>query len=197
MSKLRKPKTFKPPMPIVSNTSSSGNEEMDRQFELELCWCVQQMETALNSGKLSQKVADDTLRNLKVLKGHNPIIKKRQVMKSSMGDYRAKMKEEEKKMSLAPKQIKFKTSSADDGKKSSFVKKSAILSSGKDFKFNFDTSSSENECNGNTQTPSEKKQDSLNPVKLNLTAGGTAFTFNFSIDEVNDGISFDMLSIKN
>lgn len=45
--------------------------------------------------------ADDTVKNLKILKGNSaPLIKKRQVMKAAMGDYRAKMKEEEKKMSL-------------------------------------------------------------------------------------------------
>lgn len=103
MSKMRKPKSLKPPMPIVSPTTTVAgvrNDDADRQFELELCWCVQQLETALNGGKLSQKVVEDTIKNLKILKGHHPIIKKRQVMKSSMGDYRAKMKEEEKRMSL-------------------------------------------------------------------------------------------------
>lgn len=50
---MKKPKSLKPPMPIVTPTCSSDN---DTQFELELCWCVQQLETALNSGKLSQKV---------------------------------------------------------------------------------------------------------------------------------------------
>lgn len=47
------------------------------------------------------EIAEDTIKNLKVLKGHTaPLIKKRQVMKAALGDYRAKMKEEEKKMSL-------------------------------------------------------------------------------------------------
>ncbi|XP_013116989.1 UPF0488 protein CG14286 [Stomoxys calcitrans] len=199
MSKMRKPKTLRAPMPIVANTSSSGREEMDRQFELELCWCVQQLETALNSGKLSQKVADDTHKNLKILKGHNPIIKKRQVMKSSLGDYRAKMKEEEKKMSLAPKQIKFRTSSAGDGKKSSFVKKSAISSSGKDFKFNFKMTP-DNDLNEKAQmnsTITRKFESSVNPEKINLNSDGSQFAFNFVIDDIHDDISFDALSIKN
>ncbi|XP_073835766.1 UPF0488 protein CG14286-like isoform X2 [Musca autumnalis] len=190
-------------MPIVKPSSSSdvlGSAEADRQFELELCWCVQQLETALNTGKLSQKVAEDTMKNLKILKGRHPIIKKRQVMKAAMGDYRAKMKEEEKKMSLAPKQIKFTTTSANDVKKSSFVKKAAILTSGKDFKFDFQVP----ETNGNTTEAAQTSpgdtvgnaERSSNNKKIHFTSG-SGFTFNFAIDEVNDGINFDDLNIKN
>ncbi|XP_061392368.1 UPF0488 protein CG14286 [Musca vetustissima] len=206
MNKMRKPKSMRPPMPIVTPSTSSngtdvlGSAEADRQFELELCWCVQQLETALNTGKLSQKVAEDTVKNLKILKGRHPIIKKRQVMKASMGDYRSKMKEEEKKMSLAPKQIKFTSTAANDVKKSSFVKKSALLNSGKDFKFDFTVP----ETNGNAdqeekQTPTtdtSKNTDNFSIKKINLTSGN-GFAFNFAIDEVNDGINFDGLNIKN
>ncbi|XP_005178255.1 UPF0488 protein CG14286 [Musca domestica] len=205
MNKMRKPKSIRPPMPIVTPSTSSngtdvlGSAEADRQFELELCWCVQQLETALNTGKLSQKVAEDTVKNLKILKGRHPIIKKRQVMKASMGDYRSKMKEEEKKMSLAPKQIKFTSTSANDVKKSSFVKKAAILSSGKDFKFDFKVPEAA-ETNGNATPQDEtnvaKKTDDFSIKKINLTSG-TGFSFNFAIDEVNDGINFDGLNIKN
>lgn len=56
MSKMKKPKSLRPPMPIVTPTTATNNTDNDTQFELELCWCVQQLETALNSGKLSQKV---------------------------------------------------------------------------------------------------------------------------------------------
>lgn len=205
MNKMRKPKSIRPPMPIVTPSTSSngtdvlGSAEADRQFELELCWCVQQLETALNTGKLSQKVAEDTAKNLKILKGRHPIIKKRQVMKASMGDYRSKMKEEEKKMSLAPKQIKFTFTSANDVKKSSFVKKAAILSSGKDFKFDFkvpEAAKTNGYATPQDETNVAKKTDDFSIKKINLTSG-TGFSFNFAIDEVNDGINFDGLNIKN
>ncbi|KAM7347355.1 UPF0488 protein CG14286 [Cochliomyia hominivorax] len=192
MSKMKKPKSLRPPMPIVTPTNVSNNTDNDTQFELELCWCVQQLETALNSGKLSQKVAEDTVKNLKILKGHNaPLIKKRQVMKAAMGDYRAKMKEEEKKMSLGSKQIKF-TPSSEANKKSSFVKKSAILKSGKDFKFNFKT---ENHIQQHEQEEQAKENYIFNTKDLNLTSGND-FKFNFTIDEVNNEINLDNLSIK-
>lgn len=47
--------------PQVVNNSQNDSEpstsdiDMQRQFEVELCWCIQQLQTALSSGKLSQK----------------------------------------------------------------------------------------------------------------------------------------------
>ncbi|TMW49516.1 hypothetical protein DOY81_005406 [Sarcophaga bullata] len=199
MSKMKKAKSLRPPMPIVTPTTNSNNSDNDSQFELELCWCVQQLETALNSGKLSQKVAEDTVKNLKILKGNSaPLIKKRQVMKAAMGDYRAKMKEEEKKMSLAVKQIKF-TPTADVNKKSNFVKKSAILTSGKDFKFNFASPEQDNNvvCDDSKEGQQElTNSNNFSTKNLQLTAGNN-FKFNFVLDEVNNEINFDQLSIKN
>ncbi|XP_046803246.1 UPF0488 protein CG14286 [Lucilia cuprina] len=197
MNKMKKPKSLRPPMPIVTPTVKSNNTDTDSQFELELCWCVHQLENALNSGKLSQKVAEDTIKNLKVLKGNSaPLIKKRQVMKAALGDYRAKMKEEEKKMSLAPKQIKF-TNSAEVNKKSSFVKKSAILTSGKDFKFNFNPSNAVENQTQESEQQSKETTDAMNFKTTNLQlTSGSGFKFNFAIDEVNNEIKFDELSIK-
>lgn len=39
-------------LPVIN---SSHDTEVDQQFELELCWCIQSMENTLNSGKLSAK----------------------------------------------------------------------------------------------------------------------------------------------
>lgn len=92
----------------------------------------------------------------------------------------------------ASKQIKF-TPSADVNKKSSFVKKSAILTSGKDFKFNFDT---ENQTKEDEPKEEQTKEScNLNDKNLQLTTGN-GFKFNFAIDEVNNEINFDGLSIK-
>lgn len=144
-------------------------------------------------------------------------------MKAAMGDYRSKMKEEEKKMSLgntsninnnfqiktilkiqfilflAVKQIKF-TPTADANKKSNFVKKSAILTSGKDFKFNF--ASTEHDNNATCDDPTEGQQEqsansnNFSTKNLQLTTG-SSFKFNFVLDEANNEINFDQLTIKN
>lgn len=59
--KTGKPKTLsKPPTIAVSQTASSSSNtsnELDsenvRQFELELAWCIQTMESSLSGGKLN------------------------------------------------------------------------------------------------------------------------------------------------
>ncbi|KAH8409226.1 hypothetical protein KR009_010946 [Drosophila setifemur] len=194
----KKPTAEAAPVP----EQSQGNSDNDIQFELELCWCVQQLNIALESGKLSQKVgelvlnifpsllvlptiipAEDTAKNLKVLTSRTaPLIKKRQVMKLSMGDYRAKMQQEEKKMMLASKQIKF-TSATDTTIKSSFVKKSALLNSGKDFRFDFSVPADSNETDAEAAPKNEEKPASLPNGGLQLESSGSPFKFNFSIEE--------------
>lgn len=34
---------------------STSDIDMQRQFEVELCWCIQQLQIALSTGKLSPK----------------------------------------------------------------------------------------------------------------------------------------------
>ena len=50
-----------PPLPATPSTSNSNNSsETDSdshiQFELELCWCIQNMESSLQSGNLNEKM---------------------------------------------------------------------------------------------------------------------------------------------
>lgn len=57
MQRRKTPKSVNKPPPIQAvpkKTAFDGDNDI--QFELELCWCVQQLQTALDSGKLSQKV---------------------------------------------------------------------------------------------------------------------------------------------
>ena len=91
---------------------------------------------------------------------------------------------------VASKQIKFTNSSTADAKKSSFVKKSAILTSGKDFRFNFETDVNKEESKTTAESSTTKIPE------LQLGSGG-AFKFNFNISETNDELSLNDLSIKN
>ncbi|KAH8388719.1 hypothetical protein KR200_005896 [Drosophila serrata] len=189
MHRRRTPKTLsKPPpiqgppkktVPIAEPVEDSAPSPDGVQFELELCWCVQQLQDALNGGKLSQKLAEDTAKNLKILTSSTaPLIRKRQVMKLSMGDYRAKMQQEEKKMMLASKQVKF-TPAVAAAKKSSFVKKSALLTSGKDFRFDFAVpSTADNNKNSGVSTPQPVQASGFSH-----SSTGTPFKFNFCIEE--------------
>ncbi|XP_037938248.1 UPF0488 protein CG14286 [Teleopsis dalmanni] len=192
MYKKKSVKSIYKPPPTVSGSKPTISEN-DMQFELELCWCVQQLETAIYSGKLNGKIAEDTVKNIKILKSTTaPLIKKRQVMKAALGDYRSTMKAEEKKLSLAPKQVKF-TNATDVNKKSSFVKKSALMTSGKDFRFNFDE---QTEVNNTTDQSSENMPDVVanKDLKLNL---GSEFKFNFVVDETSEDLTLKNLAIKN
>ncbi|KAH8289869.1 hypothetical protein KR054_012405 [Drosophila jambulina] len=219
MHRRRTPKTLSKPPPIQGPPKKTvaaeepAREAQDSapspdgvQFELELCWCVQQLQDALNGGKLSQKLgehstfpphtshqpistsdllsAEDTAKNLKILTSSTaPLIRKRQVMKLSMGDYRAKMQQEEKKMMLASKQVKF-TPAAAAAKKSSFVKKSALLTSGNGFRFDFAvpgaTAAAATDNNENSGVSASQ------PVRASSSpqsGAGTPFKFNFCIEE--------------
>ncbi|XP_023160877.2 UPF0488 protein CG14286 [Drosophila hydei] len=203
MHRRKTAKSINKPPPIQAAAKKTNFDgDNDIQFELELCWCVQQLQTALDSGKLSQKVAEDTAKNLKTLTSQTaPLIKKRQVMKMALGDYRLKMQQEEKKMLLASKQIKF-TAATETNTKSSFVKKSALLTSGKDFRFNFALpNNNENEADASqplttvpqTATAATKTSSCSN---LQLTNNEAPFKFNFAIDDAPEDINFEGLMLN-
>lgn len=105
------------------NSTSGLNPEAEDQFELELCWCIQQLEATLVSGKLHGKQAEDLNKHLRSLKSNTaPLIKKRQIMRNTLGDYKDKMVKDEQKLNKIVSSIKF-TNPAAVNKKSMFIKK--------------------------------------------------------------------------
>lgn len=95
------------------------------QFESELSWCLEQLRLNLESKKMSDRHGEkallcclqdfgiqksrlisfatvkETINAIKVLQSSNaPLVKKRQVMRLSLGDYRAKMSADEKKLRI-------------------------------------------------------------------------------------------------
>ncbi|XP_076294881.1 UPF0488 protein CG14286 [Lasioglossum baleicum] len=162
------------PPKATNSASSSGNknaetasgltQEAEDQFELELCWCIQQLETCLNSGKLSDKQAQDTTRSLNVLKSNMaPLVKKRQVMRNALGNYREKMALEEQKHRKTACSMNF-VSTGKQKEKYVFVKKAACKSTKE--KQNLDSDNVSDKTN----------DESVNNVE-------TAFRFNFTINE--------------
>ncbi|EZA52271.1 hypothetical protein DMN91_006942 [Ooceraea biroi] len=113
------------PNAIIVNGTSGLSREAEDRFELELCWCIQQLEASLASGKLHKKQTQDTSKHLQSLKSNSAsLIKKRQIMKNTLGDYREKMTEDERKLSKTVSTVKF-TCSASANKKSMFIRKAA------------------------------------------------------------------------
>lgn len=47
-----------------SPTTSILSPELEQQFEVELCWCIQQLQIALSSGKLNNKQGNNLYRLL-------------------------------------------------------------------------------------------------------------------------------------
>ncbi|EFN62368.1 UPF0488 protein CG14286 [Camponotus floridanus] len=121
------------PEAVDANSASGLNLEMEDKFELELCWCIQQLEASLASGKLHNKQAQDLSKQLHSLKSNTaPLVKKRQIMRNALGNYREKMAEDERKLSRTVSAVKF-TSSASANKKSMFIRK-AIQHDAQDLK---------------------------------------------------------------
>lgn len=164
--------------------AQSSPSESDRQFELELYWCIQQLENSLNAPHIREnnKKVEDTMKVINVLKSANqPLIKKRQIMRTTFGDYRSKMAEEEKTMALNPESVRF-----DPPKKKAkyhFVKKAAILNEeNRDFRFNFANIQLDDEEKGQ-QLPDESIVRCRKDVKPGtVVPSDNSFRFNFTID---------------
>lgn len=114
-----------PPKTIDAGNAGGLDPEAKDRFELELCWCIQQLETSLAAGKLQEKQAQELGKHLHSLKSNTaPLVKKRQIMRNTLGDYREKMIEDERRFSKAVSAVKF-TNSVSTDRKSIFVKKAA------------------------------------------------------------------------
>ncbi|KAK2180980.1 hypothetical protein NP493_417g02047 [Ridgeia piscesae] len=90
--------------PLLASAADVGSldndevqpEQLQVYFEVELAWCIQQLELALHTD-VSARQGAEAVKVLKVLK--NPkaaLVKKRHAMRTTFGDYRKKMQEEEK-----------------------------------------------------------------------------------------------------
>ncbi|EEC09665.1 conserved hypothetical protein [Ixodes scapularis] len=94
------PKTcVKPASTTIPKTDEPDEEEdLQERFERELCWCVEQLNITLSETDPSKKKYSEYLRALQTLQ--NPktcMVKKRQVMSTTLGNYRDKMRQQKSK----------------------------------------------------------------------------------------------------
>ncbi|XP_076174847.1 UPF0488 protein CG14286 [Ptiloglossa arizonensis] len=123
--KHAKPPKVMNPSSSNAETKSGLSQEAENLFELELSWCIQQLKMCLDTGKLPEKQARDLNKNINILKSNTvPLVKKRQVMYNTLGNYREKMSLDEQKHGKAASSIKFITPSIQN-KKCVFIKKAA------------------------------------------------------------------------
>ncbi|CAL7938823.1 unnamed protein product [Xylocopa violacea] len=164
-------KTTKPPEVTdagnsSAETSSGLTQEAEDQFELELCWCIQQLELCLATGKLPEKQAHDLTKNINILKSNNaPLIKKRQIMRNTLGNYREKMALDEQKHGKSASSIKFVPQTNND-KKCTFFRKA--------------TSKSTKE---QKHSESNAVSESSNENSASIDNAQTVFKFNFQIKD--------------
>ncbi|XP_016279704.1 UPF0488 protein C8orf33 homolog isoform X2 [Monodelphis domestica] len=75
----------------------SLDEDEQMRLQRELDWCVEQLELGLRTQKSTPKQAEQAARAVKTLRSNRAELpKKRQVMRSLFGDYRARMEEDRK-----------------------------------------------------------------------------------------------------
>ncbi|KYN31048.1 hypothetical protein ALC56_14860 [Trachymyrmex septentrionalis] len=124
------------------------------------------MEASLAGGKLQEKQVQELSKHIHLLKSNTaPLVKKRQVMRNTLGDYREKMAEDERKFSKTVSVVKF-TDSASLEKKSIFIKKAAGYRT----------------QNSNRQTDDHKTQNTLQSTEqavCNSNKTESSFKFNF------------------
>ncbi|XP_017893149.1 UPF0488 protein CG14286 [Ceratina calcarata] len=109
-------------------TASGLSQEAEDQFELELCWCIQHLELCLANRRHSERQMQDLNKSIITLKSNTvPLIKKRQIMRNTLGDYREKMAQDEQKHGRTASSIKF-ISPSSKNKKGTFLKRAASMS---------------------------------------------------------------------
>ncbi|KAM3968542.1 UPF0488 protein CG14286-like [Aphomia sociella] len=171
-----KSSSIQKPCKVDKDKAETTNpDDSMRQFQLELCWCIQQLERSLAEKKGNDKQMQEAWKVLTVLKNNNqPVIRKRQLMRTQFGDYRAKMAAEEKK--LAKMASKIKISEAPDKPKATFVRKSAFLATGdSSFRFNFNLAPEQiDKGNSNTNlsnTPNTTIEDIISKEIASVAIG--------------------------
>lgn len=126
---------------------------------------------------------DETMKLISTLKSANqPLIKKRQIMRTTFGDYRAKMAQEETTMALNPESVGFDTPKKKV--KYHFVKKASILTGDKDFRFNFANIQLDNQEDEEKSLP-EKVENRPSKMESNtrmIAPSDNSFRFNFTIE---------------
>ncbi|XP_050097777.1 UPF0488 protein CG14286 [Anopheles aquasalis] len=151
----------------------------DQQFELELYWCIQQLESQLPNLQGNSKKWTDTNKMINTLKSSSqPIIRKRQIMRTTFGDYRSKMATEQQTMAVVEDNVRFEERK--EKVKYHFVKKSAVLSGDKNFRFNFPAATT----GGNVAEEESSKEQSANAAPndvVKIAPSDNSFRFNFSV----------------
>ncbi|XP_046562975.1 UPF0488 protein CG14286-like [Haliotis rubra] len=124
--KNKKPKPAPVKTPEPEEEEEHDDEPLEVRFEREVAWCKEQLFLKLHHVKLDSKQGFDLARAMKILDSDKaPMIKKRQAMRTTLGDYRQKMKDDEKKQAAAAKKVVLKPADESQTKLSKCLKLSS------------------------------------------------------------------------
>ena len=181
---------------LVSINVFNYSTKMADNFEAELSWCLEKLQLNLEECKNERKSQQihNTIKTLSNTKA--PLVKKRQLMRIHLGDYRQKMSEEEKQFKLDAKMQKAKISRGSKSivvkKKSDVNNKPGAKSDGEStFKFNFqpnNESKPENEPDeklpqlNSVASNTKETSDSALHHKFKYIPSDNSFRFNFSAE---------------
>lgn len=74
------------------STSANDAEKEDESFESELCWCVEQLQLGIKNKRPSKDQVEKATKMIRLLKSEKTAkARKRQIMRTTFGDYRKKM----------------------------------------------------------------------------------------------------------
>ncbi|EFX87759.1 hypothetical protein DAPPUDRAFT_311991 [Daphnia pulex] len=133
--------------------SSETPDDQIQNTEEELNFCIHQLKLSLHSKKLTPKQIDAIKKDVTILENPQELmVKKRCIMKMSLGDYRKKMEMEKRKVPLGLRNAAIGTASTSTGQ---FMRKSHLVidqenkdkfsfqHSDNSFRFNFDSGQKE------------------------------------------------------
>ncbi|XP_074655823.1 uncharacterized protein LOC141909314 [Tubulanus polymorphus] len=108
-----------------TENGGGGGGCVDDDYDRELYWCIQELELSQKNMKQGLKHAEETMKLLKVLRNpKSSLVKKRQIMRSAFGDYRKKMKDQEKQFQKDFKKMTLEKAGEKKTKGSTFYKRS-------------------------------------------------------------------------
>lgn len=166
---------------VGTSEQPESAESMAVKFEQELVWCIEQLQLGLETQNPTSRQAVEAEKALKILlSAKAPMIKKRQVMRNTFGDYRKKMAEMERKSSAAVKKGVISPAVSKNLQKSTFFKKSGSKSvdSGQTIPDGSDELKIKNQSTISDENSVAQSSD--------LSAGGdlnSSFQFSFKIDD--------------
>ncbi|XP_067944574.1 UPF0488 protein CG14286-like [Watersipora subatra] len=191
-----------------SSTAAEGNDRdgcgstPDQMFMQELTWCLKKLESQMKLPSNQSKQMEKAWKSLS--NPHTVLVKKRQIMRSLFGDYRAAMEQEEKEFAIRPQGMSLAKVPTKNARKSKYLKSSSrvahgILSTADDFKFTFsisddyETSAPASGCQSQSFVSQDKESeqaDTCQPAQpilenyyhMKHSKQSEPFTFNFTVD---------------